>query len=206
MAYSEFTLDDVATRLGIKLLPSVRLFPNIEPVSASEHLPFSLSEGLPVAEKVSTEKVRSELIVAPIPLEVRRTAMQPVSLFSGCDLTVDRERGLNGVCGFLLTLSAQQYVIETRIMTIVEAKNNHIRVGLGQCIAEMYAAKLFNHRQDTQYNRVHGAVTTGGNWEFVQLDSNLVVIDEDDYHISQLDIFLGIFRSILMEFISIEKV
>jgi hypothetical protein len=45
-------------------------------------------------------------------------------------------------------------VIEAPVITIVEAKNDNIQSGLGQCMAEMIAAQLFNERQENQVKTI----------------------------------------------------
>jgi len=69
-----------------------------------------------------------------------------VGLFSGVPLDVDPGKGLNGVCDFLLTKPARQFILSSPVVVIVEAKNDNLRNGLGQCIAATYAATLYNQR------------------------------------------------------------
>jgi hypothetical protein len=197
MAYSEFTIDNVASRLNLRLLPTTILFPSITPMSPSEFLQTALAEGFPLASLISTEKARSELIVTPILLEARRRANQPVSFFSGAEFNIAKELGLNGTCDFILTLSGVQYTIEAPIVTIDEAKNDNIRSGLGQCIAEMHAAQLFNEARQTSFPFIYGAVTTGVDWRFIRLQGKDVQIDDHDYNILQLDRLLGVLNFIL---------
>ena len=66
--------------------------------------------------------------------------------FSGYPFNVDKEKGLAGACDFIISRSPEQLFIKAPVITIVEAKNENIIRGLGQCVAEMYAAKLFNER------------------------------------------------------------
>ncbi len=66
-----------------------------------------------------------------------------ISLFSGINLDVDKERSLNGYCDFIISKSAEQFYLKAPIIIIVEAKNENIPDGIGQCIAEMIAAGLF---------------------------------------------------------------
>src|SRR5580698_8410789 len=40
---------------------------------------------------------------------------------------------------------------------------------MGQCAAEMVAARMFNQRAGSAIEVVHGAVTTGTNWRFMTL-------------------------------------
>ena len=46
-------------------------------------------------------------------------------------------------------------------MVIIEAKNENIKGGLGQCAAAMLAAQLFNQQEGNEIRKIYGAVTTG---------------------------------------------
>jgi len=46
--------------------------------------------------------------------------------------------------------SREQLFISTPILAIVEAKNENLKGGLGQCIAEMVAAQLFNQQEGNE--------------------------------------------------------
>ena len=45
------------------------------------------------------------------------------------------------------------------VVTLVEAKNENINNGLVQCVAEMYAAQLFNQREQNSIIAIYGAVS-----------------------------------------------
>jgi hypothetical protein len=62
-------------------------------------------------------------------------------MFSGEEFNVDADRGLNGVCDFLIRQSAEQLVLEAPVIVLVEAKQADLKLGLGQCMAEMIAAQ-----------------------------------------------------------------
>jgi hypothetical protein len=96
-----------------------------------------------------------------------------------------------------LTRSPEQYYISRPVMTIVEAKNENIKAGLGQCIATMFAAYLFNQQEGTAEDSIYGAVTTGTDWKFLQLMGQTVYIDRNDYYIKEIDQILGILASTL---------
>jgi hypothetical protein len=66
---------------------------------------------------------------------------------------------------------------------IVEAKNENIKGGLGQCVAEMIAAQLFNEREGNAIDTIYGAVTTGEIWKFLKLVGAVASIDLSDYYI-----------------------
>jgi hypothetical protein len=117
---------------------------------------------------------------------------ETVSLFSGIDFTVDKERGLNGFCDYILSQSSEQLYVDKPVVTIVEAKNENIISGLGQCIAEMYAARLYNEQEDIHLPYIYGGVTTGDEWKFLKLHGDTAYIDKLSYYLSDLPKVMGI--------------
>src|SRR5207248_3185303 len=102
-------------------------------------------------------------------LELRRLLGGAMGLFSGVEFDVDASRGLNGICDFILTRSPKQFILSAPLVTIVEAKNDNLRNGLGQCIAATYAAQLFNQQSSAAVPAVFGVVTTGSAWKVLRL-------------------------------------
>jgi hypothetical protein len=88
-----------------------------------------LEESVPWAIAVGTEKAKSEMIVAPTLLEVKRLLERKISVFSGSDFTVDSSVGLNGVCDFLVSRSPEQFEIEAPVLVLVEAKRDNLNSG-----------------------------------------------------------------------------
>src|SRR5262249_35032841 len=146
------------------------IFAAVPALHVSALLSDTLAENIPLAVAISTEKARSELIIVQILLEVRRQAQRRISLFSGVEFTVDASQGLKGVCDFLLSLSPEQLTIEAPVVAVVEAKNDNLKSGIGQCIAEMVGARLFNEQRGSAIKSVYGVVTTGSLWKFLILD------------------------------------
>jgi hypothetical protein len=66
-------------------------------------------------------------------------------------------------------------------MTVVEAKNEDMKQGMGQCAAEMVAARLFNERRGEGPTIIHGAVTTGTAWRFLKLEGSTLFVDRPEY-------------------------
>lgn len=161
MAYSDFTLSKFKKSFSIRIDEETDLCANIEPLQASDQLKNSLEETTELALAINTEKARSEMIITPILLEVRRRANYPISLFSGTDFNVDAENGLNGYCDFIISRSKEQLTINVPVVVIIEAKNENIKGGLGQCAAAMLAAQLFNQQEGNEIRKISGAVTTG---------------------------------------------
>jgi hypothetical protein len=192
MAYNQFTLDEVKQKLGVTLREETGIFAGIAPVAVSEMLRSYLKEAAPLALAFSTEKARSEMIIAPILVEVRRQLGGEIGLFSGADFNVDPERGLAGFCDFLLSRSPEQLSIEAPVVAVVEAKNENLRLGTPQCLAEMVAASLFNERHGRALPVVYGAVTTGDVWRFLRLRSGTAEVDLTGYYLQDVERIVGV--------------
>ena len=93
-------------------------------------------------------------------------------------------QGLNGTCDFLISQSPEQLFIKAPVVTIVEAKKENINAGLGQCVSEMLAARIFNEREGNQIQVIHGAVTIGNIWKFLKLEGQTIKIDLTEYLIT----------------------
>jgi hypothetical protein len=187
MAYSDFkTLNQVKDRFDISI-NQVNLFPQIDLVEPSDHLKITLKRNWQVAFDNDTEKARSELIIAPLLIEIREMFNGKISLFSGRDFNVDATQGLNGYCDYILSASELTLEIEAPVITIVEAKNDSTNSGLGQCIAEMVAAQRFNKARDKITESIYGAVTNGRVWRFLQLDDRTVAIDREELTIEDAE-------------------
>jgi hypothetical protein len=193
MAYSDFTLQTVKKAFGLQIDEQPNLFASVEPIASSDRLNTTLQETVQLAIAINTEKARSEMIITPVLLEVRRRANGQISLFSGVEFNVDSGKGLVGYCDYILSRSKEQLTINAPVILITEAKNENIKAGLGQCIASMVAAQTFNQREGQPIDTIYGTVTTGEIWKFLQLTATTVSIDLTDYYISpHLNQILGI--------------
>ena len=197
MAYSNFTLESVRTAFELETVESIDLFSEIDPVTPSSHFATELRKKVPLAVAIGTEKARSELIVAGVLFELREHFDRRISLFSGIDFSVDAEKGLTGVCDFLISLSSEQFFLEAPVIALVEAKNAEPKLGLGQCVAEMLAAQRFNDEKENSIFSVYGASTTGTEWQFLKLEGQKLHIDMAIYAIAQCDKILGILASMV---------
>lgn len=196
MAYSKFTLSRIEEDLGLSIEEGADLFSSVAPVPVGEFLTKTLERNLPLALPNGSEKARSEWVVAPILAELRERSGGKVSVFSGIDFTVDKKRGLDGFCDFLVAQSPHQLELEAPVLCAVEAKEHSMKLGIPQCIATMYAASLYNTHEKSPRERVHGLVTTGSNWLFLRLTGTTVQIERTDYHIKEVDKILGILLEI----------
>ncbi len=193
MAYNNFSLQDVIDRFEIDLLEST-FCDSLPPVAPQPEFLTIFNQYLPLAQKAKSEKAKSELLVSPILVEVRRLAENRVQLFSGEEFNVDRDRGLNGFCDFLFSRSTTSYVIQAPVLMLVEAKKGELDVGLGQCIAEMFAAQIFNEMKDKVIPVIYGCVTSGKLWQFLKLEGKDVTIDTNEYPVTPVERILGILK------------
>lgn len=196
MAYSDFKIASVKQKFQLSIDEGVDLCSHAPLVPVSAWLTETLQETLSLALAINTEKVRSELLIAPILVELRKQTGRTISLFSGVEFTVDAAQGLNGICDYIISYSPEQLFISAPVLIIFEAKNENIKGGFAQCIAAMLAAQRFNLREGTTVPVVHGVVTTGTTWRFLQLEGQRVQLDDREYYIDSIEKLMGILTSI----------
>jgi hypothetical protein len=196
MAYKNFTLQKTVYEFQLTLLTEP-LFEHIQPISMSERYMSTLAKGLKIALPTGSEKVRNELLVMPILLELQDLNHEAISIHSGIALNVDRKRGLVGECDFLLSLSPIQAFVDTPIVALVEAKKQDVEAGLGQCAAQMVGARLLNQQRGKAITTIFGCVTTGDIWRFLKLVEERLVLDTEEYFILNVEEILGVFQTII---------
>lgn len=190
MSYRDFDLKKAKTQFSLTIVETEDLFSHVEPIEISDLLIETLNQNVPIALAIGTEKASSELIIINILLEIKKQLH--ISFFSGIDFSVDKEKGLNGFCDFMISQSPEQLFLDTPVIALVEAKNEKLVSGLGQCIAEMVAADIYNQQDGKAINRIYGAVTTGQVWKFLKMEKNEVFIDIKDYYINEPRKVVGI--------------
>ena len=169
------------------------LYLRFRPIAPSDILTGTLKDSLPIVATSGSEKARSEGIIYPVLLEVRRILDRKISLFSGEDFTIDEAVGLNGVFDFLLARSSEVLEIEAPAVVIVEAKKTDLKSGLGQCIAEMVAAQRFNQVKEKNIPIIYGSVSNGIQWQFIKLENQTVTIDLSVYPLPPVEQILSFF-------------
>ena len=196
MAYSDFSLSQVKKAFGLTER-SVQLFATVAAIAPSSWLLETLKYSLKLALSSSSEKARSEFIIAPILIELERRNEESLFIYSGENLDVDAESGLRGECDFILSKGSRSLTMQTPIISLVEAKKSDIKSGLGQCIAQMLGAQKFNQIEGNEIPLIYGCVTTGEDWQFSTLEDTQVAIDAQRFHVNELDKILGIFQLIV---------
>lgn len=193
MAYSNFTLREVKKQFGLTERHEV-LFPQIQPIEPGSWLLETLQ--LTQDAALISEKARSEMLVFPVLLELRRQQNKAIALYSGAFLDVDPLQGLNGECDFIIARGAQAYTLETPIFCVVEAKKNDVEGALGQCAAQLLGARLYNQQEGHPIDSLFGCVTTGLEWKFLYLSDSTIIIDLDYYFINEIAQLLGVLHTI----------
>lgn len=196
MAFRDFSFPEVQQVFALNLVEA-DLFSGISALTVSAAFAERMRGDIALALAINTEKARSEFIIAPLLSELRRLLAGRFGLFSGVEFDVDSSRGLNGYCDFILTRSPLQSVLTAPALVIIEAKNDNLRTGLGQCIAAMVAAQEFNTRSGSAATVVHGVVTTGSAWKFLRLLGAEMVFDVNEYFIAEMGRIMGILAFIL---------
>lgn len=203
MPYSKFTLNEVINQFKLQTTTQ-NLF---EPKKIE--IDGYLKEALDYAFELPlrSEKARSELIVMPILLEARKLNSKSFSIFSGESLDIDEELGLNGECDFIISKSDNKFFLNAPIFGLVEAlvsqsgtlceKKQDIDTGLGQCIAQMIGAKIFNEKENNKINTIFGCVTTGEDWQFMKLENSIITFDKKRYYINEVESILGVLHQII---------
>ena len=183
MAYSDFTIADLEHRCGLTILEPIDLFSGVGEIDMPAALQATLSRYLPLAVKLSSEKGRSELLIAPMVFELKLQYSERISVFSGIEFSVEPSAGLNGRCDFIVSRHPLQLAIRAPVCMLMEAKKEDIVGGIPQCLAEMVAAQRFNRSEGIPEGPIFGAVTTGLAWLFMRLDGTTASVDSVEYSI-----------------------
>ncbi|NJO17410.1 MAG: hypothetical protein HC877_17205 [Thioploca sp.] len=196
MSYSNFTLAQVKKDFGLEEQRE-NLFPHLESIPLSDWFKEVLDIGLELALSSSSEKARSEFIVVPILVELEKLHRKSFAIYSGERLDIDESKGLTGECDFILAKGPLKHTIQSPIVALVEAKKNDITAGLGQCVAQLIGAQIFNEQEGNEIKTIFGCVTTGEDWQFLKLEQNVITIDAKRYYIDSVEKILGIFQEII---------
>jgi hypothetical protein len=196
MAYRHFTLEKVVHEFALQIDKSA-LFKNVKKIPISSSYAPVIKMGLQLALPSGSEKIRNELLVMPMLLELYDRNQERISIHSGVALNVDRKKGLVGECDFLLSLSKITAFVDTPIFAVVEAKKQNIEIGLGQCAAQMVGIQLLNQRREKTVTCIFGCVTTGAEWRFLKLQNTQLLLDNQEYSIRHTEEILGVFQAIV---------
>ncbi|MCK4492870.1 MAG: hypothetical protein KAU26_02345 [Methylococcales bacterium] len=194
MSYKKFTLEKLKSQFDIEIQKQ-SLFSEIEELEQSAWLIETLNNAKLIP--LNSEKVKSELIIMPILIEILKKNQHKISLYSGILLNADNQQGLNGECNFIFSNQPQSYFLESPIFALVEAKNDNIDYGLAQCIAQMLGAVIFNKKHEVVIPCIYGCITNSDAWQFLKLEENRIIIDDKRHYLDNISGLLGIFQTII---------
>jgi hypothetical protein len=103
---------------------------------------------------------------------------------------------LRGECGFILSKDIGSFSINYPILQIVEAKKNDLELGIPQCATQLIGAKIFNERKGIFLDSIYGCVTTGNEWIFLKLETD-ILIDTRIYYLNEIEEVLAVFQHII---------
>lgn len=194
MNYNKFSFDRIKRRFNLNEVQK-DLFENITSVEPSDWLKqtMEITADLPI----KTEKARTEFILMPVLLELRKRNNKEFNIYSGEYFNVEPREGLAGPSDVILSMGAESYSISSPVMSIVQAYKNNIDLGLGKCVAQMIAADIFNEREDNQITTIYGCVTTGEQWLFLRLEGDTIQIHPHRFFLNELTDIIGMFQSML---------
>ncbi len=178
MAYNKFKIKDLETKLGLNVIQKSWLPRAFEPFEPDDILNQIL--GFAETESLTTEKARSEFIIAPTLQTLRRRNIDKFSIFSGYEFSIDKSLQLSGFCDYILTLAVNKITVQAPAFFVVEAKRLDIEDNaLAQCGAELFAAQLFNQQEGKPQKIVYGCVTSAFSWCFLKLENRNLLIDRN---------------------------
>lgn len=194
MAYKNFTLEKLKTDFGLQERQE-QLFKTVVPLSYTTWLAETLAMGR--SNPIKSEKARSEMIITPILLELKKRNNDFFTIHSGDTLDANKSVGLSGECDFILAKNTQSFSINFPIFILIEAKRQDFELGINQCTAQMYGAWIYNQKHKHNLPCIYGCVTTADEWQFIKFENNTFLIDKDKYFIKELETILGIFQQII---------
>ncbi len=194
MNYNKFSFDRIKRRFNLNEVQK-NLFEAVAPIEPSDWLKqtMEITSDLPI----KTEKARTEFILMPILLELRKRTERMFTIYSGEYFNVEPREGLAGPSDIILSMGAESYSISSPVMSIVQAYKNNIDLGLGKCVAQMIAADIFNEREDNNITTIYGCVTTGEQWLFLRLEGDTIQIHPHRFFLNELTDIIGMFQSML---------
>jgi len=200
MAYRDFRLEDLKAKFGIRT-DRRQLFQRqkTKPVAPSPWIleTLTLNELMPK----TTEKAVSELVIAPVLLEVVSKNRDLLTLFSGEDLTADRLRGLNGEVDFIMLKTPKALEMKAPIINVTEAKlNQAMERAISQTAAQMTGAWVYNQKHGENTDHIFGVITNGSAWLFLKLENDVITADTEEYSISNLPELLGTWQVVVDSF------
>ena len=195
--YSSFSFKTVKKQFGLKSVKGI-IFDDLMPIQPSNWLLDALEMSSKMA--IVSEKSRSEWIVSPIMMDIKRRNVDKMNILSGENMDASKEQSLTGECDFIFVKDPDTFNVESLIFCLVEAERHDLIGGLGQCTAQMVGARILNEQDNVDFPAIYGCVTTGSDWQFLKLENLVVTIERNLKYINELPYLLGTFQRIIDAF------
>jgi hypothetical protein len=195
--YSSFSFKSVKKQFGLKSVKGI-IFDNLMPIEPSQWLLDALEMSSNMA--IVSEKSRSEWIVSPMMMDIKRRNINKMNILSGENMDASKEQSLTGECDFIFVKDPDTFNVESLIFCLVEAEKHDLTGGLGQCTAQMIGARMLNEQDNIDFPVIYGCVTTGSDWQFLKLENQTVTIEKNLKYIIELPQLLGMFQRIIDTF------
>ena len=131
-------------------------------------------------------------------MAARELTTAELSIYSGQRLDVDPARGLVGECDYILALTPPVPRLKAPLVIVLEAKKGDLESALGQCVAQMMGAHIFNERTGQGHIHLYGCVTSGEVWQFLRLEGSEVGIDRGRFFLDNVGGILAAIQTILV--------
>jgi len=191
MAFGDFSFPDVIEELGLTE-GVANLFPTAEPVPPSaEYVTMYRRAGALAGSGNASEKAKSELLIAPLLVELWARYEDRINLHSGSEVVGDRAAKLSGVCDFVIGRGQQLPRVTAPRIVVIEAKRDLIGNGYGQCIASMVGIQRFNRNAKKDDGPVFGVLTTATVWKFLRLEGTTLTYDHAEFTLDPVDRLFG---------------
>jgi hypothetical protein len=176
MAYNKFKISLLKEKFGLSVQRDYWLPKEFTAFEEDKRLIDTLQEV--VKMYLGSKKARSEFVVTPILQSLYRKNQDKFSIFSGYEFNIDKNKGLNGFCDFILSSAQDVFLVEAPAFFIVETKKVDIDDNaIAQCGAEMYAAQIFNAQKGKPQKAIYGCVTSAYSWGFLKLENHILTLD-----------------------------
>jgi len=159
-----FAAEDVLSYFGYEK-QSARLEPprSAREITVLEDLYSRLEENF-LHISLENEITRREFLIAPVMSEVRRITQSKLS----SEYWFEYNHQLKG--------SFDYFLRRDKNLIVVEAKNSDLARGFTQLAVEMIA---LDKADEISQQLIYGAVTTGGVWQFAELDRVRKIVSQD---------------------------
>ena len=196
MAFADFSLESAVERFELTLPPRADLFAGVEAMEIPPVLQAVLERWAPQALEVNTEKARSELIIAPILMEAMHLAGMAWGSTRGSRWTWTASAACSADATSCSAVDPVPSSSARRCWRSSRPRTKTSRGTWANASPRWWPCASLNERKGHPIPVVHGAVTTGAEWLFLQLEGNAVIFDLRERFLDDAGRILGYLAAI----------